>query len=243
MVGMKIDLGGIRALRFTVSERAMWLEDEKTGERIRLGDKPSSAGHLAGMLLGDVLARADTWLVMNGTYGLGLQPMKFMDEYRQSIVAPLKDEMELLLAERDSAIAGRCANSKEVEALRARLVFVARERDAALREHAAKTKDVDHCDALNANLNKEVDDLRAQMADARRERTSVTSQVRAVDEEPKAAPAVVKADAWPLLHGVFERLQAAENSARKGDTTSALLRVISAVRDLACVEQVPVGGK
>ena len=114
MVGMKIDLGGIRALRFTVSERAMWLEDEKTGERIRLGDKPSSAGHLAGMLLGDVLARADAWLVLNGTSGLGA----LLDEYNQNIIEPwkaalaeaqrenekLRADVEDLLAERDAVL-------------------------------------------------------------------------------------------------------------------------------------------
>lgn len=90
MVGMKIDIGGIRALRFTVSERAMWLEDEKTGERIRLGDKPSSAGHLAGMLLGDVLARADAWLVMNGISGADMNPMNVIENYGENIIAPWK---------------------------------------------------------------------------------------------------------------------------------------------------------
>lgn len=155
-------------LRFTKSERAYWLEDDQSGERMRIGS---------------------------------LLHYSISDQF-------IGDSLDSVLARYERLRAGR---------------------DAALRDLAAKTK--------------EVVDLRAQIADARRERTSVTSQVRAVDEEPKAAPAVVKADAWPLLHGVFERLQAAENSARKGDTTSALLRVISAVRDLACVEQVPGGGK
>lgn len=130
MVGMKIDLGGIRALRFTVSERAMWLEDEKTGERIRLGDKPSSAGHLAGMLLGDVLARADAWLVMNGTSGLGLQPMNVIENYGENIIAPWK--------------AALAAKMKERVDLRFRLGDTRRERDRSIHLECRCKTDHEH---------------------------------------------------------------------------------------------------
>ena len=165
MVGMKIDIGGIRALRFTVSERALWLEDEKTGERIRLGDNPCSASHWSGRLLGDVLMRADTWLVMNGTYGLGMQPMKFMDEYNKNITAPLK--AALAEAQRANEYATEYSkittdelrkSMKEADELRARLVVVTQERDAAMRDLSAKTKDVEKLRAEVEELRDWIDD-------------------------------------------------------------------------------------
>ena len=121
-------------LRFTKSERAYWMEDDQSGERVLFG---VSAGN----------PRIE----------------KFVGHSLDAVLW----ELDMLREERDAA-------KSLVKSLRM-------ERDAALCNLAAKTKDMDHCDALNAMLNKEVEALRSQLADARRVKGG------AVDDGPKAA--------------------------------------------------------
>ena len=170
--------------RFTKSERAYWLENDQSGDRIRLGAKEVTEGFLEQFL------------------GKGLAEMLMMCERFGKTIYDMELEKTMLRIERDEALRDLAAKTKEVEALRAQMDDARRERDA----------------------------LAAQ-------RTSVTAQVRAVDEEPKKVKTRVD-----LMVEFVECVRAAEQDAMRGNHTASHLNTIKAVRMLADAAHVYDGG-